>query len=86
MAGDGSAHGGFIAGVGGARCLAHHAGLHVIACPALHLRIPAPTAHTLLQPPLAATYRLTLTAPTAYTLPPLPLAATQQIDSDYTIC
>ena len=58
MAGDGSAHGGFIAGVGGARCLAHHAGLHVIARPALHLRIPAPTSHALLPLPLAATHQV----------------------------
>ncbi len=58
MAGDGSAHGSFVAGVRGARCLAHHAGLHVIARPALHLRIPAPTAHTLLPLPLAATHQI----------------------------
>ncbi len=45
MAGDGSAHGGFVAGVGGARCLSHHAGLHVIARPTLHLRIPANNPH-----------------------------------------
>ncbi len=86
MAGDGSAHGGFIACVGGARCLAHQAGLHVIARPALHLRIPAPTAHTLLPLPLAATYRLTVTAPTAHTLLPLPLASARQLDSDCTLC
>ena len=86
MAGDGSAHGSFVAGVGGACCLAHHAGLHVIARPALHLRIPAPTAHTFLQLPLAAAYRSTVTAPTAHTLLPLPYAATHQTDSNYAVC
>jgi hypothetical protein len=85
MTGDGSAHGGFIAGVGRARCLAHHAGLHVIARPALHLRIPAPTAHTLLPLPLAASYRLTVTHSSRFTLLPLPPASTHQIDSDCTL-